>query len=259
MKWLLLLLLLPVAFGELWMVSNATYEFSITSEKTGLSGISFELLGECDITITTSIGNDILYEGTDTNITFESLPRNSRVSVAIANTYPDTVMVREIPYNESIFADMNPSVIIGNQVITTEVTKQVIPCSIQTGDQQVKIRYTETPGIEYLLKAEPQPIHVEVAYERSTIGAMKDLWHTHKPTLVLHLLLLVLFIVGCFYTSWHKMLEVLWITTLAYFLIMRTIAIIVPVTHVILIPTLWILTILYILTHYKKVIHYLKQ
>jgi hypothetical protein len=72
-------------------------------------------------------------------------------------------------------------------------------------------------------------------------------------------ILLIFFIIGCFYYSWKKMIEVLFFVIIPYFFALRIIGYVVNIPHIILMPLIILITITYMITHWKKILEYLRK
>jgi hypothetical protein len=131
---------------------------------------------------------------------------------------------------------------------TNNITNQTLPFT-----PKIKLSYN-IKGINKLRD--------DITYYRwgpTKINTIKVWTKSNKLTISIHVLLLTFLIVGCFHYNWEKMLKIILIILIPYFMLLEAISLLIEIQEIIILPTILILGSIYIITQRKEICTKLKK
>jgi len=279
----------------LWLDENSTYAFEFSSFYRGLDSVSLSFVGDCDANITFQVKKnhsyDIIGNGTK-KFLFDADSEDTHIIATIQTKGKDNFTFEKLNFSESYFFQLLNNTSIEKETTGNfsqeygiwNITKNPSECGLIGGSYHPNIGKTYRIYSEYnltnyriirnnSLQVTPQ---IEITYNATRLGKLWDslgyikngptkykkyidFVFNNTLTWSIYVILLVFSIVGCFYYPWKKMIELCFLITLAYYIILRAVAIILPIPHVVLLPLIGLSGIAYITTHYKKIMRYLKE
>lgn len=268
-----LVALMPLLFGfvfidipaeeYLYLQSNTTYSITFDSFYRNLATIELDVQGDCeDVDIT-------IYEDGKTVEQYDS--KGKRYEIVIHSTMPDTSWI-EYFSNDTIAHAYSLE-----ELMRMHIEKHNTSCMLGVSNQpnrrigeiiqEIPLQDHMNEEVEHKYPAITITYNVsgmaklrdDITFFRWGNHAFRDAYEKYRFTLGIYLALLIFFIVGSIYYGIRKMIEVLFLVIVPYYIIQRGLLLIIPMPYIMLLPLVGVISIAYAITHYRKIVRYIQE